>query len=132
MIRRVYDPVIPSAFSAHPDIAPHVGGPLNFTDAIRETAAFFFGEHGGLIFEWCAPGTYEAHIMLTREGRGKWGLDATRLALAELGAERVWARIDPDHRPLAMHALKSGFREVGRKSLYPGPKTYRIFEWRKP
>lgn len=130
MIARCFDAAIPNHFAAHPDIAPHIGGPILFDDAMRETAAFFFGEHGGLIFEWCAPRTYEAHIMLTREGRGRWGLEATRQALDELKAERVWARIDPANRPLAMHALKAGFREVERRNLYPGPAPYRIFEWR--
>lgn len=133
MIQRCFDAAIPNHFAAHPDIAPHVGGPIDFTQAMRETAAYFFGEHGGLIFEWCAPGTYEVHIMLTREGRGAWGIQATQEALEQLNADRVWARIDPTNRPLAVHAIKSGFREVERRNLYPAgqPVPYRIFEWRK-
>lgn len=133
MIWRCRDPHIPNHFARHPDIAPHIGGPVDFTGAMRDTAVFYFGIHGGLIFEWCAPGTYEAHIMLTKAGRGQWGLAATKAALTQLKAERVWARIDPVNRPLAIHALKAGFREVERRTLYPAgePKAYRIFEWRK-
>lgn len=132
MIFHCTDADIPNRFAAHPDIAPHIGGPIDFTQAMRETAAYFFGEHGGLIFEWCAPGIYEVHIMLTRAGRGSWGLRATQAALEQLNADRVWARIDPMNRPLVMHAIKSGFREVETRNLYPAgePVSYRIFEWR--
>ncbi len=133
LLDRTYRPEIPGYFSAHPDIAPYVDGPIDFTDAMRETAVFLFGEHGGLIFEWCAPGVYEAHIMLTREGRGAWGIAATKEALLKLGAEHVWARIMPGNRPLMMHASLCGFRKVELRTLHDGdePVAYQIYEWRK-
>lgn len=119
-------------FAAHPDIAPSIGGPCDFSQAIRETAVFMFGEHGGVIFEWSAPGVYEAHIMLTRKGRGKWGVEASKEALRKLGAEKVWARIDPDNRALAVHASRCGFRRVDARTLYVEgmPRAYNIYEWR--
>lgn len=120
-------------FSGHPDIAPHIGGPLDFTPAMRDTTVFMFGEHGGLIFEWCAPGVYEAHIMLTRAGRGRWGIAATKEAVRKLGADLVWARVDPGHKALARHAALSGFARLYRKTLYVDgcPRVYDIYEWRK-
>lgn len=130
MLERVTDPAILNHFSAHADIAPYVGGPIDFTNAMRETAVFLFGEHGGFIFEWCAPDTYEAHVMLTRDGRGAWGWNAAKQALEALGAKRVWARVD--NRPLALFVRRLGFREVETRTLYPAgqPVITRIFEWR--
>ena len=133
LLDRTYRPEIPAFFSAHPDIAPLIGGPLDFTGAIRDTSVFMFGEHGGLMFEWCAPDTYEVHIMLTKAGRGAWGIAATAEALRKLGADRVWARIVPTNRPLAMHARKCGFTLVALKTLdaLGVPTAYHIYEWRK-
>lgn len=120
-------------FSGHPDIAPSIGGPFDFTGAMRETTVFMFGEHGGLIFEWCGPGVYEAHIMLTQPGRGKWGIAATKEAVRKLGADLVWARIEPSNKALARHAALSGFARVSLKTLYVDdmPRAYHIYEWRK-
>lgn len=132
LLDRTFRPEIPGYFSAHPEIAPFVGGPLDFTDAMCDDHVFMFGEHGGLIFDWCAPGTYEVHIMLTVAGRGKWGVAATKEALAKLGAERVWARIDRENKPLAMHAQLCGFRKVGVKRFTDEhcAEVCAIYEWR--
>lgn len=132
MIERVYDPAIINAFSQHPEIVDEIGGPLDFTEAMRETAEYYFGEHGGLIFEWCAPGTYEVHVMLTRAGRGRAGVEIVKQALELLGADHVWARVQKPH--VALFARWSGFREVEQRTLYVAgePSVWRIFEWRKP
>ena len=133
LLDRTFRPEILNYFSAHPDIAPHVGGPLDFTNSIRETSVFLFGEHGGLMFEWCAPDTYEAHIMLTKQGRGAWGITATKEALVKLNAGRVWARIAVHNRALAIHAAICGFKRVETKTLWVGddPHQYHIYEWSK-
>jgi len=133
LLDRTYRPDILNYFAAHPDIAPAIGGPCDFTNAIRETTVYLFGEHGGLMFEWCAPDTYEVHIMLTKPGRGAWGYHATKEALRKLGAGKVWARIDPNNRALAIHASACGFQRVELKTLYVAgvPKAYHIYEWSK-
>jgi len=120
-------------FAAHPDIAPFIGGPIDFTNAIRDTAVYLFGEHGGLMFEWCAPDTYEAHIMLTKAGRGAWGIAATKEALRKLGAGRVWARIPVVNRALAIHAAICGFKRLETKTLWVDdlPRQFYIYEWSK-
>jgi RimJ/RimL family protein N-acetyltransferase len=71
--------------------------------------------------------------MLTKAGRGPWGFAAAKQARDMIGAERLWARIDPANKPLALFAMKAGFREVERRTLYQGetPHEWRIFEWRK-
>lgn len=129
MIAETRDPIILNYFAAHPDIAPDIGGAVDFTAAIRETARFFVGEHGALCFEWCAPGTYEVHIMLTRQGRGRWGLEAVRQSLRLLDADHVWARIKEPH--VAIFARWCGFAEQASQTLYaPEPSVWRIFDWR--
>lgn len=130
MIQRTFDAALINSFANHPDINPALGGQqLDFSGAIRDGTVFLFGEHGGYIFEWCAPGFYEGHVMLTRPGRGAWGLNALREALAALDAN-VWARVND--RALAWFVTQAGFREVERRTLYaPAEAEWRIFEWRK-
>jgi hypothetical protein len=129
------DPDIINFFANHPHIAADIGGPIDMSGAIRETNIFLFGEHGGFCFEWTAPGTYEVHVMITRNGRGVWGFQAARQArdmIEEMGAERLWARVYPEHKALALFTMKAGFKEVETRTLYsPGPSVWRIFEWRK-
>ena len=129
LLDRTYRPDIPAYFSGHPDIVQAIGGPLDFTRAFAEGTQFYFGEHGGLMFEWCAPSTYEVHIMLTKAGRGAWGVAATKEALRKLDASRVWARIIPANRPLAIHARLCGFRKVELRTL--AGKAYHLYEWSK-
>lgn len=131
MIAETRDPAIINYFAAHSEIAKDVGGPIDFTGAMRETAVFHFGEHGGLCYEWCAPDTYEVHIMLTKAGRGRWGIAATRQSLGMLGASHVWARVKPDDRKTALFALWCGFREIAEMTLFrPEPARWRIMDWR--
>lgn len=132
LLDRTYRADLVNWFAAHPDIAPHIGGAVDFSNAIRETTIFLFGEHGGLIFEWHGPGVYEAHIMLTKAGRGAWGVAATKEALRKLEADLVWARIVPGNKPLAIHAAKCGFKRVALKTMHVAdvPQVYHIYEWR--
>lgn len=135
MIAETRDPAIINEFAAHPDIAPDICGPIDFTNAIRETAVFLFGEYGGFVYEWCAPGTYEAHVMLTKAGRGTWGFAAVRQSLemmAAKGATHIWCRVrEPHVRFFAIHA---GFRDAGTQTLYHGdePQSWPILDWRPP
>lgn len=136
MIAETHEAAVVNFFAAHPDIAPHIGGPLDFTDAMRETAVYLFGEFGGFIYEWCAPRTYEGHVMLLPQGRGKWGFEALKLSvelMAAKGAEHLWCRVKPEDRHIAMFARHGGFVDAGRMTLHrPEPATYRILSWRKP
>jgi RimJ/RimL family protein N-acetyltransferase len=136
MIREVTDAAILNAFSAHPDISAKFGGAIEFSGAMRETAVYLFGEHGGLAFEWTAPRTYEVHIMLTTAGRGRWGIEAVKRALAimmaERGANHVWARVKPDDRHISLFARWCGFQPVGEQVLYsPERELWHLLEWRR-
>jgi hypothetical protein len=134
MIAETQDVALINHFAAHPDIAPHIGGPLDFTDAVRETTVYLFGDHGGFLFEWTAPATYESHVMLTAAGRGLWGFRAMRQAIAAMqakGAERLWCRVRPQDEHIAFFARQGGFREAGEMTLYkPQRALWRILEWR--
>jgi hypothetical protein len=135
MIREVRDAAIVNTFAQHPEIAPEIGGALDFTHAMRETAVFLFGEHGGFIYEWCAPETYEVHVMLTKAGRGKWGIEAVHRSLemmAQRGATHIWARISARH--IGLFARQAGFHEAGTRTLYHDgqPREWRIMNWRRP
>jgi hypothetical protein len=136
VIAETRDPEIINHFASHPDIAPHIGGPLDFSHAIRETAVYLFGDHGGFCFEWTAPATYESHVMLTPAGRGFWGfraLDEAVRLMAERGADRLWCRVRPQDDHIAFFARRGGFREAGEMTLYsPARARWRILEWRKP
>lgn len=135
MIRRVFDPAIPNAFSADPDIAPQIGGPIDFAGAMNPANVFLFGENGGLIFEWKGPQTYETHIMVTRAGRGKWGFAAVEAAvqfMAGFGANHLWARIDPARPEVATLARRCGFTFACTHELDAGsgPVLWKIFNRR--
>ncbi len=83
MIREVSDPAILNGFANHPEILPDLGGKeLDLSPGVNGSNVFLFGEHGGICWVWSAPGTYEAHVMMTRAGRGLWGVRAGREAIA--------------------------------------------------
>lgn len=123
---RVVGPEIPNQFSAHPDIAPQVGGPIDFTGATQ--CLHIYGEHGGFTFDPTGPNEYEVHAMFTKAGRGRWALEAARQTLEmmdQCGTRRIWARVDTPE--LAQFTRRAGFTEI--ESTLP---DYRIFERRNP
>jgi len=136
MIRPVCDPAIINGFANHPDIGLGGGAPLDLTQGIREPNVFLFGEHGGICLSWSAPETFEAHVMLTRAGRGRWGFEAGREAVRYMAARRcthIWARIHPERREIALFARQAGLRDTGfihELDAGEGPVRWRIFNWR--
>lgn len=113
-------------FVNHPD---NLDGPqLDMSGAINPKTAFYIGEHGGFAFEWTAPRTFEVHAMVTREGRGKWALDALEYALRAMQdrANHFWCRIHPDAPHIALFARMTGFRMDDTTALAP----WRVFNRR--
>ena len=128
---RVVGPAIANYFSAHPDIAADIGGPIDFTGATQ--CLHVYGDHGGFTFDPTGLGEYEVHAMFTEAGRGKWANRAaleTLAIMAARGATRIWARVKTPQ--LAQFTRKAGFSEIGSEMMEPGPALHRIFEWRKP
>lgn len=129
------DPAVINHFANHPEIAPEIGGgKLDLSDGVRAPNVFLFGEHGGTAWMWHGPGVYEGHVMLTKAGRGKWGVEAGRAAiryLADNGARILWARIHSAH--VAVYARALGMEYTGQTiDLDVGGRMApcRIFAWR--
>lgn len=119
MIRPVTDPRTIEYYVNHPD---NLEGPaLDMAGAIGPKTAFYIGEHGGFGFEWCAPGTYEVHAMVTKAGRGRWALNALETALRDMAgrADHYWCRIHPDTPHIALFARLAGFRMDATTALAP-------------
>ena len=89
MIERCTDATIPNRFAAHPDIAPDVSGPIDFSGAMNPANVFLFGEHGGFIYEWKGPQTYEVHVFVTNDGRGRWVFEAALQSVECLSGKMV-------------------------------------------
>lgn len=108
------------------DLAPFVANPNNHA---------MVWDHGAFLFQWSGPDTYEVHIMVEPEGRGK---DAYRMAqegvdyMIAQGAERLWARVSSD--TVRHYTAHAGFAKCGTDTLDIGfgPVTYDIYQWRKP
>lgn len=139
MIAEVFDPVVVNGFANYPAIREMLGGgdePLDLTPGIRAPNVFMFGEHGGFCFGWHGPGVYEVHVMLMLAGRGRWGVQAGRLAISlmhERGMAHLWGRIHPERPEMAVYANACGMRDTGQTNEFDigdGPVAWRIFEWR--
>lgn len=92
--------------------------------------------HGAFLFGWSAPQTYEVHMMVLPEGRGR---DAYRMAaegiayMAMFGAERLWARVDNGFPALRHYVAHADFTRCGGDVLDIGfgPVTYHLYQWKK-
>ena len=139
MIREVDDPAIINGFANHPDIGPSIspgGKPLDLSAGVGPPNVFLFGEHGGICWVWSAPRTYEAHVMLTAAGRGRWGVAVGRESIARMrdkGARLLWARVHPERPEIGIYAALCGMSDTNETHLLDigeGPVAWRLFEWR--
>lgn len=137
MIAETVDAQIINGFANHPEIAPFIGGgELDLSPGIGGLNVFLFGEHGGFCFIWSAPETYEVHVMLTKAGKGRWGIAAGRLAIrlmAKRGMTHLWGRIHPERPEVGTYGNLCGMHDTGTVHLADigtGPVGWRIFNWR--
>lgn len=120
----------------HPDVRPTCGGDgkslLDFTAFVADPKNHaLVWDQGAFLFCWSAPQTYEVHIMVLPEGRGR---DAYRMAqegidyITAHGAERLWARIVS--RSLRHYTAQAGFTKCGTDTLDIGfgPVTYDLYQ----
>src|SRR6478736_6252466 len=140
MIVEVNDPSIINTFANHPSIRPWLAGgdgPLDFSGGLHGSNVFLFGDHGGFCFGWPGPGTFEVHVMLGLSGKGKWGVEAGKLAIqmmAARGMTHLWGRIHPDRPEMAVYARLCGMKDTGEINpldVGNGPVDWRIFNWRR-
>lgn len=138
MIVEVTDPAIVNAYANYPGIRQYLGGDgdLDLSAGVREPNVFLFGEHGGFCFSWMGPGVFSVDVMFTLMGRGKWGIEAGKLAIElmrERGMTHLWGRVHPERREIAVYARCCGMRDTGQRVKFnagDGEVIWRIFEWR--
>lgn len=124
----------------HPAIRPTAGGDgQSYIDIGRfaeDPANHFLDEgRGGLFFHWCAPDTYEVHIFVLPEGRGKWAYRFADAGLAYMIGEEaihLWARVPADSRQMDWFTRRLFvLRGTRTFDLGAGPVLYSIFDWRR-
>lgn len=128
MICETHDPAIVNGFAVS-----IFGEDADLSQAVEHPANIcLFGAHGGFIFMWTAPGTYEVHVMLTPEGRGKWGFAAGKEGVRQMaarGATHLWACVDPERGEIGLFARMAGFSDTGMRLDRDGT-SWRIFNWK--
>jgi RimJ/RimL family protein N-acetyltransferase len=90
-------------------------------------------ERGSYLFLWTAPHTYEVHIAVLPDGRGREAYRMAREAIsymASIGAEKLWARVRPDAPQIRHFASSAGFKRCGsdRLDLGNGPIPFDLYE----
>ena len=139
MIYEISDPAIVNGFANHPSIRPHLAGgdkEIDLAAGVCAPNVFFFGEHGGICLTWSAPGVFEAHVMFTIGGKGRWAVEAGRAVIAEMelrGARQIWARIHPARKEIAVFARAAGLKDTGDTHCLDagdGPVNWKLYEWR--
>ncbi len=138
MIAETFDASLVNAFANHPAIRPELAGgtePLDLSQGVRPPNVFHFGEHGGILWTWSAPETFEAHVMLTPAGRGKWGVAAGRESIRRMSARasHLWCRVHPERPEIGVYASLCGMADTGQThelDIGDGPVAWRIFNWR--
>ena len=87
---------------------------------------FLMGDHGGAMFHWSAPHTYDAHDYFLPEGRGQWALRASREMLSAMfdiwGARMIWAQTPVELKACRIFNRWLGFKSEGlsMSRLMPG------------
>jgi hypothetical protein len=135
MLERSFDVDAINAAANHPDVRPYIGpaslGELDFEDAVADTNNWFLmGEHGGFVLVWSAPGVYEVHVFIAREGRGKWASKARQAMLDYAkanGAKMLWARIAPTAKFVSLFARRGGMKPT-YEMLYTLGSAYDVYK----
>lgn len=141
MIERTTDAAKVNAVVNFPAIRPFIGnvsaGDLDLApllDCARNVC--LFGEHGGFLYHWCAPGVFEVHTFVMPDGRGAWARESAKASLTimrdDYAADMVWTRVAPDMPHVHRFALEAGFVDSGSDDFDIGGDlvTYNLLTWR--
>ncbi len=141
MIQRTFDAAILNEIVNHPEVRPTCGGDgeswIDLTEAVAEPKNHaVLWEHGCFFFGWSAPQTYEVHIFILPEGRGKQSYRIASEGIAYIvnqGADHLWARIAKNMPHLRHYTASAGFKPCGTDTidLGAGPVAYDLYQWRK-
>lgn len=138
MITETVDAAIVNAVANSPDVRPYIGGVgyLDVTPVLENPLnVALWGDHGGWLYAWSAPGVYEVHTLVLPSGRGAWARKAAKQSLAMMAdrdATMIWTRIRRDLRHVRAFAVMCGLRSAGVASfdLGDGAHDYELMTWR--
>jgi len=141
VLERSFATIAINALANHPLIRPEIGGdpklPLDLTDVIDcDRNVCLMGEHGGFVYIWTGPNSYEVHTIIGENGRGKWALDAARESLAQMadnhGARHIWTRVAASQRNVRAFTIAAGLKPCGQDvfDFGNGSTVYNMYEWR--
>lgn len=122
MIVRATDAALHNYIANHPEVKPTLGYNEDYTDftPILEYPETYVMLSDGIgaaaIFEWSAPGVWQAHTMFLPESRGRDGLKAARAMMDhmfESGAKMLWGMTPPENRAAQMFNRLIGAKPAG-------------------
>lgn len=122
MIYRATDVELHNRIANHPRVKPLLGyndGPTDFTALLGEPENYILLSDGigaAAIFEWSAPGVWQAHTMFLPESRGRGGFNAAREMMSwmfERGAKMLWGMTPIRHRPALVFNSIIGAKPAG-------------------
>ena len=93
-------------------------GDVDVSPLILPENLFPFGEHGGFALIWTAPRTREVHTYIRESGRGRWAMQAAQEMIGiarDHGTERLWTKVHPRQRHVALFARANGMKPTGEK-----------------
>lgn len=139
-LKRLADASFLNALANHPAIRPTCGGDgasfLDFGPFVSNPKNHAVAwKHGAFMFLWTAPQTYEVHMMVHPEGRGKAAYRMAKAGISYMvaeGAERLWARVSEDG--LRHYTAQAGFTRCGTDEFDygAGPVLYDLYQWTRP
>ena len=140
-LQRHFDAHRLNEIANHPEVRPTCGGDgkslLDFASFVSNPKNYaLVWDQGALLFHWSAPYTYEVHVMVLPEGRGKDAYHTIKKGIEDvlsLGAERIWARVADGFDGLRHITAQMGFTKCGSDLLDigSGPITYELYQREK-
>lgn len=137
-IKRATDAALHNYIGNHPEVKPGI----NYTDQFADFSPLLEhpdqyillddGVGAASIFEWSAPGVWQAHSLFLPESRGKAGIEAGKGMLDwmfDYGAKMIWGQTPLDNRAARMFNRLLGGKSNGRGVHHvAGPVEYFVFE----
>ncbi|WP_336974509.1 GNAT family protein [Alcaligenes sp. PF14] len=137
LLERTFDVAAVARVMNDPSVRPHIGpgsdevDPAPFLADLRNIA--LFGEHGGHLYTWYAPGIYEVHTQFLPAGRNKHALDASQFSVFEMFTKtdcmEIVTRIQAENKAAIRLAEACGFQFLFEQVNRPGwghMKYYRL------
>jgi hypothetical protein len=122
MITRATDASLHNRIANHPEVKPTLGyneGPTDFTRLLEYPDDYILLSDGGgvaAVFQWTAPGVWQAHSMVLPESRGRKAVAVAKEMFAYLfgnGARMVWGMTPKGNRPAQMFNRMIGAKIEG-------------------